>query len=582
MNLKYLLLLFLPMSALAQPIQRQFGTTNDAPTLTNIIKSLVPNPLTNTYYASNALSGGQFPLGTVSTGLTAVAGPFLTTNGAARSYSYNAGGLTNLTAGNLNGIVPSPNLAGNSGFVGAFLKASSGVNKIWTQDGSTLTNLSGSDITNDLTGASALNAVQLVGTLPAASLPGSVLTNNYSATISLSNSSVSAAVLKVYGSNSPSAFNVNMDSSSSDGLGGADNVFSMGWNTAPGGGPLVAGEPELGFKFERSFTPGNFELYVETTMANGLIGRPWSWVISRTNAGANYQVTSPNIAFADGYVTNSPTATNYMTMAGHQITTFSTLVASGNVANNANVTNVSGSMSEFKGGSVQDFYDAQGSGVVRMRITNGIPSFAFLNDGTLYRLEATNVSGVGNTLGYAGAGIQATKFFPASFGSENGNTFLSANTWQVKNAAGTYQTAFINASSAEFGNGAAGNIHGGSTGWDLGASSAQWGKAYVTNLIDAGSMSFNTNQATMAPNFSLMAQDITTNAAFTFLAPIGVNQNYFERCMVFVTNSTAAAVLATMPANVHGYGTPYVTNLTKFTFEHYGKVYTNCNAEPIF
>lgn len=51
--------------------------------------------------ATNIFSGGQLPLGTVSTGLSAVAGPFLTTNGVARSYSYNASALTNFNASNL-------------------------------------------------------------------------------------------------------------------------------------------------------------------------------------------------------------------------------------------------------------------------------------------------------------------------------------------------------------------------------------------------------------------------------------------------------------------------------------------------
>lgn len=60
--------------------------------------------LTNvTVAATNVFSGGQLPIGTVSTGLSSVAGPLLTSNGVARSYSYNAGALTNLPAASLTG-----------------------------------------------------------------------------------------------------------------------------------------------------------------------------------------------------------------------------------------------------------------------------------------------------------------------------------------------------------------------------------------------------------------------------------------------------------------------------------------------
>lgn len=76
---------------------------------------------TNSIYASNVLSGGALPLGTVSTGVTAVAGPFLTTNTIARSYSYNAGGLSNLTAANITGVIPAANLPSTSPFTNAVI-----------------------------------------------------------------------------------------------------------------------------------------------------------------------------------------------------------------------------------------------------------------------------------------------------------------------------------------------------------------------------------------------------------------------------------------------------------------------------
>lgn len=53
--------------------------------------------LTNKVWATNVASGGQLPLGTVSSGLdSTIAGPMLTTNGTARFYSYNGGVLTNV------------------------------------------------------------------------------------------------------------------------------------------------------------------------------------------------------------------------------------------------------------------------------------------------------------------------------------------------------------------------------------------------------------------------------------------------------------------------------------------------------
>lgn len=64
--------------------------TGDGSGITNL-------PAASSVAASNVFSGGQLPLGTVSGGLdSSIAGPMLTTNGTARFYSYNAGGLTNL------------------------------------------------------------------------------------------------------------------------------------------------------------------------------------------------------------------------------------------------------------------------------------------------------------------------------------------------------------------------------------------------------------------------------------------------------------------------------------------------------
>jgi hypothetical protein len=129
MKILTLLLSFFALSAFAQnPIVRGPGTTNTPAAWTNVVRFTVA-PLTNkldtdlraalaqtnaTLYASNIVSGGQLPLGTVSTGLSAQAGPFLTTNGAARSYSYNGVLFTNLDAGGTNKTISGATFVGAS------------------------------------------------------------------------------------------------------------------------------------------------------------------------------------------------------------------------------------------------------------------------------------------------------------------------------------------------------------------------------------------------------------------------------------------------------------------------------------
>ena len=91
-----------------------------------------------------------------------------------------------------------------------------------------------------------------------------------------------------------------------------------------------------------------------------------------------------------------------------------------------------------------------------------------------------------------------------------------------------------------------------------------------------------TNLSTMAPNFALGYAMITTNAAFTFLSPINVTATLAETAVLLVTNSTASAVAVTLPSGIYSQGTFYVTNVTTFTFFHYGKAFTNCIALPLY
>lgn len=98
-----------------------------------------------------------------------------------------------------------------------------------------------------------------------------------------------------------------------------------------------------------------------------------------------------------------------------------------------------------------------------------------------------------------------------------------------------------------------------------------------------------TNLVTVfAPDFSLDANGrtrysfITTNAAFTFSAPVNVTATLAETTVVFVTNSTAVAVVVTPATAWKSQGMWYLTNVTAFTIFHYGNTFTNAVALPLY
>lgn len=95
---------------------------------------------------------------------------------------------------------------------------------------------------------------------------------------------------------------------------------------------------------------------------------------------------------------------------------------------------------------------------------------------------------------------------------------------------------------------------------------------------------YATNQNQIVPDFSIPCQLMTTNAAFTFLAPVGVDltKTEMQTTAVYVTNTTAVAVNVTAPANCHAVGTMNITNLTRFTFEVYAGKFTNLYSVPVF
>lgn len=114
---------------------------------------------------------------------------------------------------------------------------------------------------------------------------------------------------------------------------------------------------------------------------------------------------------------------------------------------------------------------------------------------------------------------------------------------------------------------------------------ANAGTTIAKGLVTAQNVNYYTNLATMAPDFSQGYTLITTNAAFTLLAPINVVATADETTVWQVTNSTAAAVAITPFAGIPAgaaQGTWYVTNLTAITVHHYGTIYTNAIARPIW
>lgn len=187
-------------------------------------------------------------------------------------------------------------------------------------------------------------------------------------------------------------------------------------------------------------------------------------------------------------------------------------------------------------------------------------------------------------------------------GSDDGNwaTGLrvpAAGTYQVSNGAGTPPTVTftqttnttrfagaVESRGAYYGNGTGiTNIPAAaiSNGTVVLAASAN---ALTGSNYFSKALTFATNGNPVVPDFSIPVNYFSTNAAFTFLAPIGVDttKKTYQRTYVYVTNTTAAAKAVTAPAATRAAGTMFVTNLTKFEFETYAQQWTNCIATPIF
>lgn len=100
----------------------------------------------------------------------------------------------------------------------------------------------------------------------------------------------------------------------------------------------------------------------------------------------------------------------------------------------------------------------------------------------------------------------------------------------------------------------------------------------------AGAVTTTTNLCAQAPDFSVQESLFSTNAAFAFLAPIGVDTTgkTAQWTLCHATNTTASAVAITLPAGVRGVGTMFVTNLTEIWWNCYGGRFTNAFFIPVF
>lgn len=100
----------------------------------------------------------------------------------------------------------------------------------------------------------------------------------------------------------------------------------------------------------------------------------------------------------------------------------------------------------------------------------------------------------------------------------------------------------------------------------------------------SGSITTSTNSCNGVPDFSVIESLFSTNNAVIFAAPTGIDstKKTVQWLLVNVTNTTAAAVSITAPANCHLTGTAYVTNLTWCWFQCYGGAYTNLACVPVF
>lgn len=112
------------------------------------------------------------------------------------------------------------------------------------------------------------------------------------------------------------------------------------------------------------------------------------------------------------------------------------------------------------------------------------------------------------------------------------------------------------------------------------------GQLIFSNLVGTISgetnITYQTNLSTLAPDFNKPYSAITTNDAFTWLAPVNTSATQAKSCTVFVTNSTATAKAVTPHGAWKTQGVWFVTNVTAFSIFQYGNIFTNAIALPLW
>lgn len=134
------------------------------------------------------------------------------------------------------------------------------------------------------------------------------------------------------------------------------------------------------------------------------------------------------------------------------------------------------------------------------------------------------------------------------------------------------------------GAGALTNDNAGNFGWYGSYATQPGNNNWSGSNYHSGAVTTSTNLCAQAPDFSVQESLFSTNAAFAFLAPIGVDTTgkTAQWTLCHTTNTTASAVAITVPAGVRAVGTMYVTNLTEIWWNCYGGRFTNAFFIPVF
>lgn len=486
------------------------------------------NVTASTMAASNVFSGGVLPLGTVSSGVTGFGGPMLTSNSVARFWTWNGGALTNLNGSQVTGPVP---LAAN-------VTAASLTNKVWATNVSSGGQLPLGTVSGGLDSS-------IAGPMLTTNGVGRFYSYNAGALTNLNQGEVSNAVSGIFlpltgGTLSGPVFTTDSSTTNSPAnnqlpsAGWVRNLFNTGadyflsTNIVQGTNAAQAGQPMYGY---------------QSTIPLPAV-RSYATTDFLTNGGyiGSARTTNSFLSFGGQVVIDSYLA--YMNGGGSP-----TLSIHAEIYLSYDLTNWFGDYAS------QSTPIANGTtNLYQWLIT--VPTTTSTNSGGLYvsrRYKVDSITGTGGRTLYLLIGTNllsgvnsASHITMQSPNATAGNAFLPAT--QTFSGSNTFTGGFYSSTGA--------------------------------NTL------YPTNTGGTAPTFSFTTavtySDLTTNAAFTFLAPVNVSTTNYQTAVVLVTNSTAAAVVVTPPANCHTQGTWYLTNVSVFSFFSNHGAWTNAIALPLF